>query len=308
MLIDQINLNQLRVFESVFRTKSMTHAAKELHLTQSGVSQHVKSLEDILEIKLFDRIKQKLIPTPAAKELYRHTAKSFEEIETALMRLKKTDEELSGLVRIGVPIQFGNNVLIPLIAEFQKKFPRIQFYLKQGFTHDMGKALLADELDFAFVDGFHIEKGIVTEEVYNEVLELCYSENLAIKPSDDAGLDELRDFPYVDYEQEQSILKSWFKHHFGARHPEVETRLFILDAQAIAKTIELGVGIGVIPGHLFEKMIRQGVPLTAIKGSGKPLLNRISVAAVEDKTLSSVALSVLNHLKQRLSEPERARA
>jgi len=63
MLIDQINLNQLRVFESVYRTKSMTHAARELHLTQSGVSQHIKALEDVLTLKLFDRIKH-FINTP----------------------------------------------------------------------------------------------------------------------------------------------------------------------------------------------------------------------------------------------------
>ena len=92
MLIDQINLNQLRVFESVYRTKSMTHAARELHLTQSGVSQHIKALEDVLELKLFDRIKQKLVPTPSARELYKNTAKSFEDIETILNKLKKTDK------------------------------------------------------------------------------------------------------------------------------------------------------------------------------------------------------------------------
>ena len=86
MLIDQINLNQLRVFESVYRSKSMTHAARELHLTQSGVSQHIKALEDVLELKLFDRIKQKLVPTPSAKELYASTAKSFEDIVSELDR------------------------------------------------------------------------------------------------------------------------------------------------------------------------------------------------------------------------------
>jgi len=63
LLIDQLNLNHLRVFECVYRTGSMTAAAKELHLTQSGVSQHIKSLEDVLNFKLFDRIQQRLVPT-----------------------------------------------------------------------------------------------------------------------------------------------------------------------------------------------------------------------------------------------------
>ena len=57
MLIDQLNLNQLRIFESVYRTQSMTQAAVELGLTQSGVSQHIRALEDVLGLSLFDRIK-----------------------------------------------------------------------------------------------------------------------------------------------------------------------------------------------------------------------------------------------------------
>ncbi|MCC6137911.1 MAG: LysR family transcriptional regulator, partial [Bdellovibrionaceae bacterium] len=59
MLLDQINMNYLRIFEAVYRTRSMTQAANELHLTQSGISQHIKSLEDTLDLQLFDRIKQK---------------------------------------------------------------------------------------------------------------------------------------------------------------------------------------------------------------------------------------------------------
>ena len=61
--IQQINLIQLRAFEAVFRTKSMTAAAQELHLTQPGISQHIHSLEDLLERKLFDRVHRKLLPT-----------------------------------------------------------------------------------------------------------------------------------------------------------------------------------------------------------------------------------------------------
>ncbi len=76
MIIDHINLNYLRVFECVFRTGSMTTAAQELHLTQSGVSQHIRSLEDVLGIRLFDRIKKKLIPTTTADILFKRFIES----------------------------------------------------------------------------------------------------------------------------------------------------------------------------------------------------------------------------------------
>ena len=66
MLTSSLNLNILRVFETVYSTRSMTKAAQVLFLTQSGVSQHIKSLEESLEFALFDRLQKKLVPTEKA--------------------------------------------------------------------------------------------------------------------------------------------------------------------------------------------------------------------------------------------------
>jgi DNA-binding transcriptional LysR family regulator len=300
MLIDQINLNQLRVFESVFRTKSMTHAARELHLTQSGVSQHMKALEDVLELKLFDRIKQKLVPTPAARELYKHTAKSFEEIETILNRLKKTDKELTGTVSIGVPIEFGNNILIPLLTEFQKKHPKVRFKIRQGLASEMNRLLLNGDLDFAFVDSFSLDKGIKTESVYNEVLELCASKKLGLPQKAQSDFAFFEKLVYVDYQEDQSVLSLWMRHHLQVKSAELDVRVYIMDAQAVSKLILNQAGLGVLPGHLAQKLIDKGEELQILKGSGKNLINVISLAYLEEKTLAHSAKEVLGFLRSQL--------
>jgi DNA-binding transcriptional LysR family regulator len=300
MLIDQINLNQLRVFESVFRTKSMTHAARELHLTQSGVSQHIKALEDVLELKLFDRIKQKLVPTPSAKELYKHTSRSFEEIETILNRLKKTDKELTGTVAIGLPIEFGNNIIIPLLTEFQKKHPKVRFRIRQGFPFEMNHLLLDGELDFAFVDSFAMDKGVTTTPVYDEVLELCVSKKLGLPTKGVTDPEFYQELSYVDYQEDQSVLNLWMKHHTSMKSVDLDVRFFVMDAQAISKMIVAGAGAGVLPGHLADKLEAQGVELQVLKGSGKPLYNTISMAYLEEKTMNAAAKAVFEVLKGTL--------
>jgi len=301
MLIDQINLNQLRVFESVYRSKSMTHAARELHLTQSGVSQHIKALEDVLELKLFDRIKQKLIPTPSAKELYTHTAKSFEEIETILNRLKKTDKELSGVVSIGLPIEFGNNIVLPLLTEFQKKNPKVRFKIRQGFPFEMNHLLLNGELDFAFVDAFALDKGIKTEPVYDEVLELCVSKKLGIPDKTTTDYSFYENLPYVDYQEEQSLLSLWMKHHTHAKNTDLDVKVYVMDAQAVGKLVTQGLGAGVLPGHLVQKLASSGEKLQVFTGSNKPLYNTISIAFMKDKTLTPSTLAVIDFMKSKLN-------
>ena len=300
MLIDQINLNQLRVFESVYRSKSMTHAAKELHLTQSGVSQHIKALEDVLELKLFDRTKQKLIPTPSAKELYLHTSKSFEEIESILNRLKKTDQQLSGLVSIGLPIEFGNNIVLPLLTEFQKKNPKVRFKVRQGFPFELNHLLLTGELDFAFVDAFALDKGIKTEPVYDEVLELCVSRKLGIPEKTSTDFKFYENLPYVDYQEDQSVLSLWMKHHTNYKNSGLEVKVYVMDAQAVGRLITQGVGAGVLPGHLIQKLAASGEKLQVFPGSGKPLHNTISIAYLKEKTLTACSIAVLDFTKSKL--------
>ena len=88
MILDNLNLNHLRLFECVYRTKNMTKAADELHLTQSGISQHMKALEDNLGVKLFDRVRQRLVPTKAGATLYEHCHQGLHNIESAVSYIK----------------------------------------------------------------------------------------------------------------------------------------------------------------------------------------------------------------------------
>ena len=87
MLLDSLNINSLRVFERVYHTKSMTAAAKEMGLTQSGVSQHMKNLEQNLGKKLFDRLKHRLVPTREADDLAKSCHRHFRALERSLRQI-----------------------------------------------------------------------------------------------------------------------------------------------------------------------------------------------------------------------------
>lgn len=291
VLIDRINLNQLRVFECVYRTRSMTLAAKELALTQSGVSQHMKALEEILEIRLFDRVRQKLVPTTEAKQLFEHVSKSFDDIEKVLSGLKNVEPGLSGGLSIGFPIEFGINIVLPLLAEIQKKYPKIHYNVRQGLAFEMNPLLLSGELDFAFVDSFKMDPAIETTPVYNEILDLCYPTDWESPPKN-AGSAYFAKWKYVDYQEEESILSLWMRHHLGWKSPELDVRFYIRDAKAVSRLIREGIGAGVIPHHLVSQLQNRNEPIQVVQGSEKPLLNVIHIAQLKNRTLSAQAKAV----------------
>lgn len=297
-LIDQISLNQLRIFESVYRTKSMTKAADELNLTQSGISQHMKSLEDCLQVQLFDRIKQKLVPTSAGRELFNVCHEKLIDLENGLQRVSFQKEEISGEVVIGVPAEFGINVVVPIVARFLREHPGVLVRVLIDLADAMNEMLLRGDIDFAFVDDFKMDGRIHIRRVYDEHLDLCYSKHAF--PDLHVGQDATRKFfeslPYIGYKEDFPVLQNWFAHHYNMRRLNLNLRASVSDVPGVARFIAAGVGLGVLPRHNIRKLQLGGEPLAAIPTKTAPLVNTISIATLSGKSQPAVSTMVQTYL------------
>jgi DNA-binding transcriptional LysR family regulator len=301
MIIDSLNLNQVRIFECVYRTQSMTAAARELHLTQSGVSQHIRAFEDMLGAKLFDRISQRVVPTAAASSLYENCKRSLQGLEEAFGELQAEKSQLSGRIHIGMPTEFGYNIVIPSVAKFSKLYPKVRFHFRLGYGSEMNALLLRGEIDFAFIDEFSMDKKIKTAPVYDEVLELCATTEVAQKAKgSNPNQAFFESLPYVDFSKDEQILRRWFKHHFGNEEWRLPVRSTIEDSQGVARLVLSGVGAGILPGHLVRKLEREGTKLHVFKGKGGPVKNTVSIAQLKDRTHSRTVATALEFLAQEI--------
>jgi DNA-binding transcriptional LysR family regulator len=305
MLAHDLNLNLLRVFESVFRTNSMTEAAKELHLTQSGVSQHMTSLEEVLGVKLFDRVKQRLVATEAGHLLYKQSNSTLNELESVIWQLKGQERAFGGTVNIGRPIEFGNNVVMPIVAEFSKKHPLVNFKFNLGYASTMNDLLLKGELDFAIIDEFRMDRNVTTKKVFDEIVELCASEEvLKSKGVPKHSLKYYETLDYVEYQEGEPLLRMWFSHHLNKPRADLKVKAYIMDVQGIARLILNGVGAGVLPSYLIDRLQQSGQKVYVLKGSGKPLKNSIGIAKLSQRTLSRSAEAAYEFILENLNSSE----
>ncbi len=304
MMINSINLNHLRIFECVCRTKSMTLAAQELHLTQSGVTQHIQSLEGVLELKLFDRIHKRLVPTAKAKILFERCKESFDGIESALASVRKQDKNLTGCINIGMPMEFGNNVILPYLSQFSQKHAGIRFNIKYGFAGELCRDLVNGDLDFSFLDGLGIDKKLSTRTIYDEEILLCSSIGYLKKRG---FLREKREFfetlDYVDYQSDEPFLRLWFLHHYGIKRAKLNVKATMMNVQGVGRFIQDGSAVGILPSHLFDKMMQNGIKLHSFKGSGSPLRNQIQITYLKERALSRAASAVFAWLIEKLEAP-----
>jgi DNA-binding transcriptional LysR family regulator len=279
----------------------MTTASQELHLTQSGVSQHVKSFEDMLGVRLFDRIKQRLVPTAQAMALYESCAQALGGIGEAVAGITSGERRLSGTVTVGMPIEFGNNVVMPLLAAFGRENPLVRFSIRLGFASSMNERIMSGDLDFAFVDDFGMDRRITTERVYDEILDLCCSTELLKKfGSPKSQKKYFESLDYVEYQKDEPLLRMWFNHHLGTKSLKLNVRATVMDVQGLARLVVAGMGAGVLPHHLVLKLQKEGGKLHLFPGCGRPLKNSVSVAYLKERSQSPAVAALLEYVKSKL--------
>ena len=139
-------LNALRAFDAVAQNLSFTAGAQSLHVSQSALSRHVISLEDLLGKKLLERRPQHLVLTKEGAILLPVVRKCLDRLEQVLNLIK--DGERSGrTLRIHMPPSLLNHLVVPMLQDFRREFPDI--LIDVSSAHVTG--LPPTELDVAVV-------------------------------------------------------------------------------------------------------------------------------------------------------------
>ncbi len=121
--------DKLRIFHAVADAGSLTHAGESLHLSQSAVSRHIRALEQSLDATLFHRHARGLILTEQGELLFEATNSMNKRLEAAAARIRDSEEEVLGILRVTTTIGFGTLWLAPRLPKLYEKFPDLKIEL-----------------------------------------------------------------------------------------------------------------------------------------------------------------------------------
>lgn len=121
--------DKLRIFHAVADAGSLTHAGDALHLSQSAVSRQVRALEESLDTTLFHRHARGLILTEQGELLFDATSAMVRRLDTAAARIRDSEEEVFGEIRVTTTIAFGTLWLAPRLPKLYEKYPDLKIDL-----------------------------------------------------------------------------------------------------------------------------------------------------------------------------------
>ncbi|SOD42043.1 CysB family HTH-type transcriptional regulator [Nitrosovibrio sp. Nv4] len=249
-----MNFQQLRIIhETVRQNYNLTEAANALFTSQSGVSKHIKDLEDELGVELFVRKGKRLLGlTDPGREL----VKIVERILIDTKNVKRLAEQFSnrdkGRLTIATTHTQARYALPSVVTLFKKAFPQVHLVLHQASPGEIVTMLLDGIADI----------GIATEAL-ESVAELAsfpyYSWHHAVivphehplKSIHPLTLEAIAEFPIITY-HEGLTGRAGIDQAFARAGLLLDIAMSALDADVIKTYVELGLGVGIVASMAFN--------------------------------------------------------
>ncbi len=243
-----MNIGKYETLMAVVEYGSLTRAAQSLGFTQSAVSHSIESLEQELGFALLKRGRAGVRLTGEGERLIpavRNLLNSAEQLAQTAASIRGLE---SGTVRIGSFTSVAVHWLPPVLKEFQKDYPRVEFKLLNGDYHDVEQWLMEGSIDIGFVN--------VPSTVDCECIPLMEDRLLAILPRH-SRFESYPRFPLVECETEPFISLLESSDHDARRALEAagvkpNVRFYTKDDYAIIAMVEQGLGISIMPELLLK--------------------------------------------------------
>ncbi|WP_110687396.1 LysR family transcriptional regulator [Salinicola aestuarinus] len=242
------NAQYFRTFMMLVETGSFTQTARKLEMTQPGVSQHVRKLEEYVARSLLNRHGRRFTLTEAGRRTYDYAVKLFAEHEQFRHSLDD-DSADSGECRIASPGSVGL-MFYPFLLGYQQMYPGLTVNYSFAFNRDIAQEVAAGRLDV----------GIATDVAKHAELECqaWHQEPLCVVvPADFAGttFGELLALGFVNYNDGEAnaslVLKQNFADEFRgmSRFPR---RGFTNEVGQVLDAVARGLGFTVVPRPVLE--------------------------------------------------------
>ncbi|HYZ48757.1 MAG TPA: LysR family transcriptional regulator [Sphingomonas sp.] len=247
MIRSHVPLNALRAFEASARHLSFTKAGWELRVTQAAVSHQVKSLEEILGVRLFRRLPRGLVLTDEGQALLPVLAESFGRIRATLDRFE--NGHFREVVTVGTVGTFATGWLLPRLQAFCDAHPYVDLRI---LTNNNRVDIAGEGLDYAIRFGEGSWHATDATRLFAAPLSPVCAPHIAERLGQPVDL------------HEQVLLRSyradeWARWFAAAGLACPMTRGAIFDSSVtMAEAAAQGGGVALLPVRMFARELRQG--------------------------------------------------
>lgn len=263
-----LDAHQLNVFITAAKTLNFTAAARQLHMTQPSVSQHIQSLEHHFGAQLFVRTGRQLHLTDAGKTLL----PMAQEMVSMSHHIEETVESLKGEVHghlmVGCSTTVGKYVLPFLLAEFMRVNPKVEASCYVTPRHVAVKMLCENEVHLALASSQEFCREVSYREFISDPIILIVPLNHPWARREEIEPDELLEADFIFREKGSGTREMTEQglEGLGIKIDDLHTVLTLGNSEAITFSVQEGIGVGFVSQMIVSRLVPNTVAKVNVRG------------------------------------------
>ncbi len=295
-----ISIRQLEVFVATAEYCSFTKAAEDLHLTQSTVSMHIRTLEEVLGACLIERgARKKVILTEEGKRVYSMAKDVLSRVDALQERRTDGGEELLRIGTSTVPAQY---LLPKLLSGFLKKHSQVKYILRRGDSEHILECIQKGEVRIGLTGYKNGDRSLIFQEIARDHLVLITENSEGYRAMQAAGKtgNDLLGLPMIAREESSGTQHAAdaFLQKLGVMEPNIVARMD--NPESIKMSVAEGMGVSLISDLAVSAEVRAG-KLLAFPFSPTTEERKLYVVWPRDALLTSTELRFVQYVKAQTS-------
>jgi DNA-binding transcriptional LysR family regulator len=261
-----INLDRLRIFQAVAQAGSFTGAAELVHLTQPGISKHIKQMEEYYGVLLFDRLGRKATLTQPGEILLEATQGVMALVGEAEQRIHDLTGTGAGKFHLGASFPVGVYILPSVLAAYRKSYPAVQVALNISTSEDIEAEVLANRLDVGLVSSEAHDRRLVARQFMTDDLVVIVPGNHKWSTKKRIKTQDLRGETFI-LAARGAGARAVVEERLHAKGIVLENVLDFVNPEGVKHAVEAGLGISIQPRSIVQREISGG-SLRALRLAG----------------------------------------
>lgn len=203
-----MTLNQLLYFQRVAKSQHFRQAAAKLNISQPSLSRSMASLEEELDIILFERTGRNVHLTKYGRIFLEHVDRILNEVNLATERMRQLSGN-EGHVDIAYVFPLAGSYIPHMVRRFlqKEKNSNVTFSFHQSHTHEMLEGLKADRYDVIFGSYVENEPDIQFVPIINQKMVVITPPRHPLLEKADIRLNDLERYPVIGYDRTSGLGK-----------------------------------------------------------------------------------------------------
>jgi DNA-binding transcriptional LysR family regulator len=264
-----LNVHQLNVFVIAAETLNFTQTAKRLHLTQSSVSQHIKSLENQLGVQLFERKGRSLEITDAGMVLLPMAREIVEDSIRAAEQMELLKNEIHGHLVVGCNTAPGKYILPILLAKFHQQYPLVRISCQVLPPRQVQEGMAEGEIHFTLSNIAESSSEGAEYMLYlEEPIELIVPLNHPWAERGEIDPVDLYEEQFISREKNSGTYQNVARGllDVGVDIDKLDTFLEMGTSEALALAVEQELGVGFVSKIILETICPRRLAVVKVRG------------------------------------------